>query len=303
MPELPDILAYQSALAARLVGQPLVAVRLGSPFVLRSVAPQLSDCHNREVLGIRRIGKRLVLDLQGDLHLILHLMIAGRLKWLPTGAKLPGKLGLCAFDFPAGTLVLTEASGKKRASLHVVQGEAALAALNRGGVDVLHASLADFTDALRRENHTLKRTLTDPRLIDGVGNAYSDEILHRARMSPMQLTAKMTDAQIAQLHAAAQAVLLEWIARLAPKKDGDFPKEVTAFRPEMAVHGRFRLPCPDCGTAVQRIVHGEQECNYCPRCQTDGRVLADRALSKLLHGDWPKRIEDLEELGALGVRK
>jgi len=301
MPELPDILAYQSALATRLVGQSLLAIRLGSPFVLRSVAPPLSACQGRDVVGIHRIGKRLILDLQGDLHLALHLMIAGRLKWLPAGAKLPGKLGLCAFDFPNGTLLLTEASGKKRASLHVIQGEPALAALHRGGVDVLHGSLADFGAALRRENHTLKRALTDPRLIDGVGNAYSDEILHRARLSPMQLTAKLTDAQVQQLHTAAQAVLGEWIARLDPHKGADFPKNVTAFRPEMAVHGRFGQPCPDCGTAVQRIVHGEQECNYCPRCQTAGRLLADRALSKLLHGDWPKRIEDLEESGVFAA--
>jgi len=295
MPELPDIQLYLDALAARVAGQPLERVRLASPFVLRSVDPPVSAVEGRTVAGLRRLGKRIVLDMGEGLFVVLHLMIAGRLRWEPRGKAVPKRLGLAAFDFPGGTLLLTEAGTKKRASLHVVRGEAALAAHDRGGLEVLDAGLDAFREAVTRENHTLKRALTDPRLVSGVGNAYSDEILHRARLSPLKLTSRLTGEEIARLHAAARDVLLDWIARLREEAGDAFPAKVTAFRDGMAVHGRFGQPCPDCGTLVQRIVYADNECNYCPTCQTGGKLLADRGLSRLLREDWPKSLEELEE--------
>ena len=294
MPELPDIIVYLEALRSRILGRPLVAVRLGSPFLLRSVDPPLSAVQGRTVTGMRRIGKRIVLALDGDLFLVMHLMIAGRLRWKEPGAKLPRRLGQAAFDFPDGTLLLTEAGSKRRASLHVARGVAALAQFQRGGLEVLECTVGEFGSALRRENHTLKRALTDPRLFSGIGNAYSDEILHRARLSPMKLTSTLDDEGVARLHAASLATLNEWTGRLREEAGENFPEKVTAFREGMAVHGRFGKPCPACGTSVQRIVYAENECNYCPRCQTQGRLLADRALSRLLKDDWPRTIEELE---------
>ncbi len=295
MPELPDILAYLTALEPRVVGRPLEAVRLGSPFLLRSVTPPISDVKGRKVIGLRRIGKRIVFELEGELFLVLHLMVAGRLHWRGRGARVGGKGALAALDFPAGSLVLSEASTKKRASLYVVAGEAALADLDRGGLEVLGVSLDRFREALTRENHTVKRALTDPRLFSGIGNAYSDEILHRARLSPAKLTKRMTDEEIGRLHAAVQGVLGEWVARFQADAKRIFPEKVTAFREGMAVHGRYGKPCPACGSPVQRIVYAENESNYCPTCQTGGKLLADRALSQLLRGDWPKTLEELEE--------
>ena len=294
MPELPDIIVYLEALRSRILGRPLVAVRLGSPFLLRSVDPPLSAVQGRTVTGMRRIGKRIVLALDGDLFLVMHLMIAGRLRWKEPGAKLPRRLGQAAFDFPEGTLLLTEAGSKRRASLHVARGVAALAQFQRGGLEVLECTVGEYGSALRRENHTLKRALTDPRLFSGIGNAYSDEILHRARLSPMKLTSTLDDEGVARLHAASLATLNEWTGRLREEAGENFPEKVTAFREGMAVHGRFGKPCPACGTSVQRIVYAENECNYCPRCQTQGRLLADRALSRLLKDDWPRTIEELE---------
>ena len=294
MPELPDIIVYLEALRSRILGRPLVAVRLGSPFLLRSVDPPLSAVQGRTVTGLRRVGKRIVLALDGDLFLVMHLMIAGRLRWKEPGAKLPRRLGQAAFDFPEGTLLLTEAGSKRRASLHVARGVAALAQFQRGGLEVLECTVGEFGSALRRENHTLKRALTDPRLFSGIGNAYSDEILHRARLSPMKLTSTLDDEGVARLHAASLATLNEWTGRLREEAGENFPEKVTAFREGMAVHGRFGKPCPACGTSVQRIVYAENECNYCPRCQTQGRLLADRALSRLLKDDWPRTIEELE---------
>jgi formamidopyrimidine-DNA glycosylase len=294
MPELPDVVVYIECLERRIVSSRLEHVRLSSPFLLRSVAPPLREAEGKAVLGLRRLGKRIVLCLEDELFLVLHLMIAGRLHWKAAGARVPGRLGLAAFDFPAGTLLLTEAGSKKRASLHLVRGAAALAPFERGGLEVLESSLEAFRAALLRENHTLKRALTDPRLFSGIGNAYSDEILHRARLSPMQLTHRLGDAEIARLQAATRASLLEWTDRLRREAGGAFPEKVTAFRDGMAVHGRFGRPCPECGTKVQRIVYAENECNYCPRCQTEGRLLADRALSRLLKDDWPRSIEELE---------
>jgi formamidopyrimidine-DNA glycosylase len=294
MPELPDITLYLERLEPLVAGQPLVGVRLASPFLLRSVEPPLAAAGGRRVVGLRRVGKRIVLALDGDLFLVLHLMVAGRLRWRPPGAAIPGRNGLAAFDFPAGTLLLTEASSRRRAALQLVRGEAALAALDPGGLEVLTADLAAFQGALGRENHTLKRALTDPTLFSGIGNAYSDEILHRARLSPFKRTADLTAEESARLFAATRDVLSEWIERLRRDTPG-FPDKVTAFRPEMAVHGRFGLPCPRCGAAVQRIVYAENEANYCASCQTDGRLLADRALSQLLKSDWPRTVAALEE--------
>ena len=296
MPELPDVEVYVSSLAQRIVGERLTGVRLKSPFLLRSVTPSLRSAEGRAVAGVRRLGKRIVIDLEGDLHLVLHLMIAGRFAWEKPGAKLPGKIGLAAFDFSSGTLLLREAGTKKRASLHLVEGEEALGAFDRGGLEVLGADLGAFRAALTRENHTLKRAMTDPRILSGVGNAYSDEILHRARLSPMKQTARLTDDEIARLFAAIREVLELWTRRLRDQAGDDFPKHVTAFREGMAVHGRFGEPCPDCGAPVQRIVYAENECNYCARCQNEGRLLADRALSRLLKSDWPRTLEELEEL-------
>jgi formamidopyrimidine-DNA glycosylase len=295
VPELPDITAYIEALEPRVLRQPIQGVRLASPFVLRTFDPPISAVIGKQVVRIHRIGKRIALELEDDLFLVFHLMIAGRLRWLDRGAKVPGKVGLAAIDFPYGTLVFTEAATKKRASLHLVGGRDAVREMDRGGIEVLDAPLPAFRDVLLRENHTLKRALTDPRLFSGIGNAYSDEILHRARLSPVQTTHKLTDEEIARLHRATQEVLHEWIDRLRAEAKESFPDKVTAFREGMAVHGRFRKPCPVCGTAVQRIAYADNETNYCPRCQTEGRILSDRSLSRLLKSDWPKSIEELEE--------
>ncbi len=295
MPELPDVTVYLEALRPRILGERLERVRIASPFLLRSVDPPIAEAEGRAVTGLRRLGKRIVIALESDLFLVLHLMIAGRLRWRDPGAPVPRRLGLAAFDFPAGALLLTEAGTRKRASLHVARGAAALAAFDRGGLEVPESTRAAFAEALARENHTLKRALTDPRLLSGIGNAYSDEILHRARLSPMKLTSKLDDDETTRLWGAAREVLLEWTDRLRAEAGTRFPEKVTAFREGMAVHGRYRKPCPVCGTEVQRIVYARNECDYCPRCQTGGRVLADRSLSRLLKDDWPRRIEDLEE--------
>jgi formamidopyrimidine-DNA glycosylase len=295
VPELPDIVVYVERLGALVGGASLERVRLSSPFVLRTVDPPLQAVAGRRVREVRRLGKRVVIGLEGDLFLVVHLMIAGRLHWKAPGAALPRRHGLCAFDFGPGTLLLTEASTRKRAALHLCAGAAALAALDRGGLEVLAADLAAFREALLRERHTLKRALTDPRLFSGIGNAYSDEILHRARLSPVRLAQALDAAEAARLYEAARATLAEWTARLRREVGDGFPEKVTAFRPEMAVHGRYRQPCPDCGAPVQRIVHAENESNYCARCQTGGRLLADRSLSRLLKADWPRTLEELEE--------
>jgi formamidopyrimidine-DNA glycosylase len=295
VPELPDVVVYLDALAPRIVGTTLEGARLASPFVVRSVDPPLAHAFGTRVEGLRRIGKRIVLALSGELFLVVHLMIAGRFRWKDRGAKVPGKLGLAAFDFTRGTLVLTEASTRKRASIHLVRGEDALAAFDPGGLEVLDATLDAFRAALARERHTIKRSLTDPRLFAGIGNAYSDEILHRARLSPVAMSDRLTDDEVARLHAATCATLVEWTERLRRDAGTGFPERVTAFRPEMAVHGRYRQPCPVCGAPVQRIVHAENESNYCPTCQTGGKLLADRSLSRVLKGDWPKTLEELDE--------
>ena len=295
MPELPDITVYIEQLRPRTQGQVLERLDIASPFLLRSVDPPPSQLHGQRVVELLRIGKRIVWAFDGDRFLILHLMIAGRLHWKPPGAKLPGKVGLAALRFPSGTLTLTEAGSKKRASLHVVRGQPALAQHNAGGLDVLTSDLPAFTAALQRENHTLKRALTDPRLFDGIGNAYSDEILHTAKMSPLALTQRLTTEEIARLRDATQRTLLDWTDRLRREIGDGFPEKVTAFREGMAVHGRFGKPCPVCGSPVQRIVYAENETNYCPRCQTGGKLLADRSLSRLLKDDWPRTLEELEE--------
>jgi len=302
MPELPDLEVYVEALAARVLGQPLLRVRVATPFLLRSADPPLSEAEGRPILGVRRVGKRIALALDGDLFLALHLMIAGRLHWKEPGARLPGKVGLAAFDFPPGTLTLTEAGSKRRAALHLLRGEAALRALDRGGLEPLTADLPAFAEALRRENHTLKRALTDPCLFAGIGNAYSDEILHRARLSPVKLTQRLDQEEVARLHASVREVLLRWTEALRREAGAAFPEGVTAFREGMAVHGRHRQPCPVCGTAVQRIVRAENEVDYCPRCQTGGQILSDRSLARLLKEDWPRTIEELERNPALGAR-
>ena len=294
MPELPDVAIYLEALECRILGARLERVRLLTPFLLRSVDPPLSAVAGTTVTGLRRLGKRLVIALDPDLFLVIHLMIAGRLHWKPAGAKPPGRIGLAAFDFSTGTLVMTEAGTKKRASLDVVRGEATLGAHDPGGIEVLDADLAAFRAALTAENHTLKRVLTDPRVFSGIGNAYSDEILHRARLSPVKLSQALDDAEVQRLHEATRAVLIEWIDRLRREAGDDFPEGVTAFRPDMAVHGRYGQPCPDCGAPVQRIVYAENETNYCARCQTGGRMLADRSLSRLLHDDWPRTLDEWE---------
>jgi formamidopyrimidine-DNA glycosylase len=295
MPELPDVETYLAALRPRIVGERLERLRLASPFVLRSVDPPVSAVAGRAVSGLRRLGKRIVIALEGELFVVVHLMIAGRLHWRPAGARPPGRVGLAALDFSSGTLILTEAGTTRRAAIHLARGEAALAGHDPGGVEPLTADLAGFREVLVSENHTLKRALTDPRLLAGIGNAYADEILHRARLSPVRLTQQLTEAELARLHAATRATLLDWIDRLAREAGDGFPEKVTAFREGMAAHGRYGRPCPDCGTPIQRIVHAENETNYCPRCQTGGRLLADRALSRLLHQDWPRTLEELEE--------
>ena len=294
MPELPDVELYLSAFRPRIVGRAITRVRLATPFLLRSVEPSLDSVVGREIVGLRRLGKRIVWELSGELFLVFHLMIAGRFKWRDEGVTIPKRLGLAAFDFPNGTVLMTEAATKKRASLFVVQGEAGMAAHDPGGQDVLTSSAESFARALQSESHTLKRALTDPHLFSGIGNAYSDEILHRARVSPFKLTRQLNASELRVLHSAIIDVLTEWTARLQEEAGGRFPEKVTAFHEGMAVHGRFGKPCPVCGTAVQRIVHGEHEVNYCPTCQTEGRLLADRALSKLLKDDWPKTLDDLE---------
>ncbi|HEY5218237.1 MAG TPA: DNA-formamidopyrimidine glycosylase family protein [Gemmatimonadaceae bacterium] len=293
MPELPDITIYIEALDRRIGGRVMEHARLLNPFALRSVDPPLSALEGRRVTTASRIGKRIVIELDGDLFVVIHLMIAGRLRWLASGKKPPGRIALLALDFEHGTLVLTEAGTKRRASIHVVRGRAALDEFKRGGLDVFGASLDEFAARLRAENHTLKRALTDPRLFDGIGNAYSDEILHRARLSPLKLTSKLDDSEIARLLEATRGTLAEWIARFRVEVGDGFPEKVTAFREGMAVHGRFRQPCPVCGTPVQRIRYADNETNYCARCQTEGRLLADRAMSRLLKQDWPKSIDEL----------
>ena len=294
MPELPDVVVYIEALERRLIGRRLEGVRLLSPFVLRSVEPPPGALDGRRVLAIRRMGKRIVLGFEDDLFLVIHLMIAGRLRWGAPGAGAPGRIGLAAFDFEEGTLLLTEAGSKRRASLHVVAGSS-LRGFERGGLEPLETDVAGFAERLRSENHTLKRALTDPRLFSGIGNAYSDEILHRARLSPLKLTSRLTDEEASRLHAATRAVLAEWTDRLRREAGDGFPGKVTAFREGMAVHGRYRQPCPECGTPVQRIRYAENETNYCPSCQTEGRLLADRGLSRLLKEDWPRSLEELDE--------
>jgi formamidopyrimidine-DNA glycosylase len=296
VPELPDITAYLSALEPRIVGERLEAVRLGSPFLLRTAQPPLSSVHGRVVRELRRLGKRIAIGFDGDLWLVLHLMIAGRLHWRPRGAKLSGRSNLAAFDFSAGSLVLTEAGTKRRASLYVLEGSAALDSLDPGGIDVLASGFDAFKSALSDENRTLKRALTDPRILSGIGNAYSDEILHAARLSPLALTHKLKPEEWLRLFAATQDTLRTWIDRLQVEAQSAFPEKVTAFRKEMAVHGRYGKPCPRCGDPVQRIRYADNETNYCARCQTGGRLLADRGLSRLLGSDWPRTLHELEAL-------
>jgi formamidopyrimidine-DNA glycosylase len=296
MPELPDIAAYIAALEARILGQPLERVRLASIFLLRTVDPPLSSVEDRKVVELRRIGKRIAVGLEGDIWLVLHLMIAGRLHWRPQQAKLAGRNALAAFDFPTGSLLLTEAGSKRRASLHVLRGEEGLDSVDPGGVEIFSTDLNDFRAALTAENRTLKRALTDPRVVSGVGNAYSDEILHAAQLSPITQTHKLKPAEWERLFAATRATLTLWMDRLRQEAEAAFPEKVTAFRPEMAVHGRFGLPCPRCGEKVQRIRYADNETNYCARCQTGGKVLADRGLSRLLGADWPRTLDELEAL-------
>jgi len=296
MPELPDIAAYIAALEPRIVGQPLERVRLASPFLLRTTTPPLSQAEGKTVRELRRIGKRIAFGLDGGLWLVLHLMIAGRLHWKPAQAALKGRQNLAAFDFPPGSLTLTEAGARRRASLHVVSGEPALLAMDPGGIDVLTADLAAFRAALTRENRTLKRALTDPRIVSGIGNAYSDEILHAARLSPLALTRKLTTEEWPRLFAAVRATLDLWLARLSAEARRRFPEKVTAFRDGMAVHGRYKQPCPRCGAEILRIRYADNETNYCAPCQTAGRVLADRSLSRLLGADWPRTLDELEDL-------
>ncbi|HTF57627.1 MAG TPA: DNA-formamidopyrimidine glycosylase family protein [Planctomycetota bacterium] len=293
MPELPDITVYVDRLQTLLAGRPLERVRLANPFLLRSVDPPLPTAQGRAVTGVRRLGKRIVFELEGDLRLVLHLMIAGRLHWRPRAAAIPARIGAAAFDFPHGTLLMTEAGTKKRASLHLVKGADALRAHDPGGLEVADADVDSFRAALTREVHTLKRALTDPRLFSGIGNAYSDEILHRARLSPLRRSDRLTPEEVTRLFDATRAVLKEWTDRLMAEPG--FPEKVTAFREGMAVHGRYRKHCPVCGSAVQRIVHADNETNYCATCQTEGRLLADRSLSRLLKDDWPRNLDDLDE--------
>ena len=294
MPELPDIALYLDALAPRVLNEPLERLRIANPFLVRTLEPPIAAVEGRRIVALRRMGKRIVFALDRDLYLVLHLMIAGRLRWRDRGAPIPGKVGLAAFDFRTGSSILTEAGSKRQASLHVIEGAQNLAALDPGGLEVLESTLPSFAERLARENHTLKRALTDPHIFSGIGNAYSDEILHAARLSPMKLTSSLSDAEIARLHAATVRTLESWIERLRAEAAGAFPEKVTAFRDGMAVHGRYRQPCPDCGAPVQRIVYARNEANYCATCQTGGKLLSDRALSRLLKEDWPKTVEEME---------
>jgi formamidopyrimidine-DNA glycosylase len=296
MPELPDVTIYVEAIAERTVGRKLEKLRVSNPFLLRSVDPPVSDAFGMRVESVGRIGKRIVIGLECDLYLVLHLMIAGRLHWTDKSAKPPGRKGLAYFDFESGTLMLTEAGAKRRASLYIVRGRDALAAQDPGGLDVMAGDLAAFATRLASENRTLKRALTDPRLFSGIGNAYSDEILHRARLSPMTLTSRLDPAAVERLYAATGRVLTEWTEKLRSEASGRFPEKVTAFRPDMAVHGRYKKPCPVCASPVQRIAYASNEANYCATCQTGGKLLADRALSRLMHDDWPRSLEEMEEL-------
>ena len=295
MPELPEILTYLETLTPRVVGQPLERVRVRSPSLLRTYDPPVSAVEGREVTGLGRLGKRVVWELEGELFLVVHLMITGRLKWRERGAAVPRKRAHAAFDFPTGTVLLTEAGTQKRASLHVLRGAASLAELDRGGLDVRSSSVEEFRERLLRENRTLKRALTDPRILDGIGNAHSDEILHRARLSPTQRTHNLEPTEVETLYGAIRSELEEWTARLVAEADGKVPEKVTAFHPAMTVHGRFREPCPRCGDPIQRIRYASSETNYCPTCQTGGKVLADRGLSRLLGDDWPRTLEELED--------
>jgi len=294
VPELPDIALYLEALAPRVLQQPLERLRIANPFLVRTPEPPVGVAEGRTVVALRRVGKRIVFGLDGDLFLVLHLMIAGRLRWRDRGAAIPGKVGLAAFDFPTGSAILTEAGSRRQASLHVIAGAGNVASLDPGGLEVLGSTLPAFAERLTRENHTLKRALTDPHILSGIGNAYSDEILHAARLSPMKLTSSLDDTELARLHAATIETLEKWIARLRDECAGAFPEKVTAFREGMAVHGRYRQPCPVCGAPVQRIVYARNEANYCATCQTGGRLLSDRALARLLKQDWPKTVEDME---------
>ena len=296
MPELPDITVYVEALKRRITGATLEDVRLRSPFLLRSVDPPISTVKGKGVRDVRRLGKRIIFELDDELFMVLHLMIAGRLKWREAGKKSAGKIDLGAFDFSTGTLLLTEAGSKRRASLHVVRGADALAEFDRGGLEVLTATPGEFAERLTSESHTVKRALTDPRLFSGIGNAYSDEILHRAKLSPVKLTRRLTPEETQRLFDATRAILIEWTERLRAETGDGFPEKVTAFRDAMAVHGRYGEPCPVCGSPVQRIRYADNETNYCPTCQTDGKLLADRALSRLLKEDWPRSLEELDEI-------
>ena len=294
VPELPDILLYIHALRPRVVGRAVTGVRLASPFLLRSIDPPPAAIVGRRIVDLHRLGKRIAFEAEGELYLVFHLMIAGRFRWKPPAAKIQGKVGLLALDFEAGTLVLTEAGTKRQASLYVVQGDAALAQHDPGGLEVLDASLAEFAAALASQNHTLKRALTDPHVFSGIGNAYSDEILHAARLSPFKQGASLGEDDVRRLYEATRRTLATWTARLQQETGDGFPEKVTAFRPEMAVHGKYNQPCPECGDPVQRIVYAANEANYCARCQTGGRLLADRSLSRLLREDWPRTLEELE---------
>jgi formamidopyrimidine-DNA glycosylase len=294
VPELPDITLYLDALAARVLGQPLERIRIGNPFIIRTIEPTVADVEGRHVVGLRRVGKRIVFALADGLFVVLHLMIAGRLRWRDRGAAIPGKVGLAAFDFPTGTALLTEAGSKRQASIHLLRGDDAVAALDPGGLEVLDADLATFGSRLRHDNHTLKRALTDPRIFSGIGNAYSDEILHAARLSPMKMTTAISDEEVERLFHATRETLTKWIARLREDAAGEFPEKVTAFRKDMAVHGRYGQPCPVCSAPIQRIVYARNEANYCSRCQTGGRLLSDRALSRLMKQDWPRTLDELE---------
>ena len=296
MPELPDVSVYVEAIQARVVGHKLIRALVKSPFLLRSTTPPIGAAHGRTVRDVRRLGKQIAIGLEGNLWIVLHLKIAGRLHWKTSAPKLGGRNILVAFEFDNGWLWLTEAGTQRRAALHVVEGDAGLESLDAGGIEPLDADLGAFSAALRSSNHTLKRSLTDPHIFSGIGNSYSDEILHRAQLSPIAMTQKLTDAEIERLYDATRATLIEWTDRLRAEAAGEFPEKVTAFRPEMAVHGRYRLPCPRCGAKIQRIRYASNETNYCAKCQTGGRLLADRALSRLMHEDWPRTLDELEAL-------